>query len=104
MWSDNNIVRALSNFHSLEIIAQGLKQKRKVDGIRKREKTLVPCPKQNRDYSETFHLIHKGNGTESKYDVSLESHKHGWTPKLSVRYFNMNLNNAYRVSHHGRCC
>ena len=97
MWSDNNIVRTLSNFHSPEILSEGLKRKRKVDGVRECAQTPVPCPKQNKDYSETFHLIDKGNGAEVKYHISLESHKYGWTPKLLVRYFNMNLNNAYKV-------
>ena len=57
----------------------------------------MSCPEQNRDYSKTFHLIDKGNGDEAKYDIGLQSHKHGWTPKLSLRYFNMNMNNAYKI-------
>ena len=84
MWSDNNIVRTLSNFHSPEVIEDGLNRKRKVNGVRERAQTPVPCPKQNKDYSETFHLFDKGNGAESKYDIGLESHRHGWTPKLSM--------------------
>jgi hypothetical protein len=27
----------------------------------------------------------------------METHSHGWTPKLAFRYFNMNLNNAYKI-------
>ena len=46
---------------------------------------------------ETFHSINKGNGAESKYDIGLKSHKHGWSPKLGMRYFNMGSNNAYKV-------
>ena len=26
-----------------------------------------------------------------------EFHLHGWSPKLAAQYFNMNLNNAYKV-------
>ena len=97
MWSDNNIVRTLSNFHSPEVVQDGLQRKRRTNGIRERSQTPVPCPRQNKDYSETFHLIDKGNGAESKYDIGLESHKHGWSPKLGMRYFNMSSNNAYKV-------
>ena len=71
MWSDNNIVRTLSNFHSPEVVQDGLQRKRKVDGLRERAQTPVPCPIQNKDYSETFHLIDKGNGAEFKYNIGL---------------------------------
>ena len=54
-------------------------------------------PEQNQYYSETFHLIDKGNQNEAKYDIGFESHKHGWLTKLVARLFNMNLNNAYQV-------
>ena len=47
MWSDNNIVRTLSNFHSPVVIEDGLQRKSKVDGVRERAQTPVPCPKQN---------------------------------------------------------
>ncbi|KAL7525224.1 hypothetical protein ACHAWF_001263 [Thalassiosira exigua] len=97
IWSDNNIVSTLSNYHSPEVIADGVMRKQKVDGVRAREQTPVDCPVQNKDYSETFHLIDKGNGTEAKYDIGMESHTHGWSPKLCFRYFNMTLNNAYRI-------
>jgi hypothetical protein len=97
MWSDNNIVRTLSNFHSPNIVEDGLNRKRKVDGKREQAQTPVPCPEQNKDYSETFHLIDKGNGAEAMYDIPLESHSHGWTPKLGMRYFNMSCNNAYKI-------
>ena len=29
--------------------------------------------------------------------LSTESHFHGWGPKLAARYFNMNINNAYKL-------
>ena len=72
-------------------------RKRRVDGVREPHKTAVPCPEQSRDYSETFHQIDKGNMVEAKYDIALESKTHGWTPKLACRYFNINLNNAYKI-------
>jgi len=99
MWADNNIVRTLSNFHSLEILEAGLglKRRRKVNKKREQHPTDVPCPWQQKDYSETFHLIDKGNGAEAKYDLMLENKKHGWTPKLALRFFNMTLNNAYKI-------
>ena len=54
MWSDNNIVHTLSNFHSPTIVEDGLNQKQKVDGKREHVQTLVPCPRQNKDYSKTI--------------------------------------------------
>jgi hypothetical protein len=45
----------------------------------------------------TYHLIDKGNGAEAKYDLSTESHLHGWTPKLAAHYFNMNIYNAKKL-------
>ena len=97
MWSNNTIVRTLSNLHLPKVVQDGLQWERKVNDVPGQAQTPVACPLQNKDYSETFHLIDKGNGTKSKYDIRLESHKHGWSPKLGMRYFNMNLNNAYQV-------
>ena len=97
MWADNNIVRTLSNCHPPKIIIDGLMRKGKTDGVRDRTQSPVPCPQQNQYYSQTFHLIDKGNCNEAKYDIGMESHKHGWAPKLSLRYFNMTLNNAYQI-------
>ena len=97
IWSDNNFVRTLSNFHSPELIEEGLNRRRRVDGSREGDPTPVTCPHQNKNYSETFHLIDKGNGAEAKYDLGFESHTHGSSPKLSFRYFNMCLNNAYKI-------
>ncbi|KAL7527968.1 hypothetical protein ACHAXR_007787 [Thalassiosira sp. AJA248-18] len=75
MWSDNNIVKILSNFHTPEVLvaAEGVRRKRRVDGVREQEMTEVSCPVQQKDYSETFHLIDKGNGKESKYDMGVHS-------------------------------
>ena len=97
MWSDNNIVRTLSNFHPPKILQDGLLWNRRVGGVWERHQTSVSCPEQNRDYSKTFHIIDKGNGAEAKYNIGLQSHKNGCTPKLRLRYFNININNAYKV-------
>jgi hypothetical protein len=37
---------------------------------RENDRTDVSCLTQQKDYSQTFHLIDKGNGKESKYDMS----------------------------------
>jgi hypothetical protein len=55
---------------------------------RSREQTDVDCNEQQVDYCNTYHQIDKGNGAEAKYDLSTESHLHGWGPKLAARYFN----------------
>ena len=47
--------------------------------------------------SDTFNLIGKGNVAEDKYNLSEQSQKHGWSPKLSLRLFNMNFNNTYKI-------
>jgi hypothetical protein len=57
------------------------------------------CNAQQIDYCSTYHKIDKGNGAEAKYDLSTESHLHGWGPKLAARYFNMNLNNTAKLYH-----
>jgi hypothetical protein len=95
MWADNNIVKTLSNYHRPERIKDALRRKRKINGKRERERTLVPCPLQQIRYSETFHLIDKGNGAEAKYDLGGESKTHGWSPKLHWRYINMGCNNSH---------
>ena len=97
MWSDNKIVRTLSKCHPQKILQDGLLRKHRVGGVREIHQTSVSCTEKNWDYSKTFHLIDKGNGAEAKYDIGLQSHKHGWTPKLSLRYFNMNMKNAYKI-------
>jgi hypothetical protein len=79
-----------------------MRRKKRNPRTRKREREFsnVDCPDQQKTYCRTYHKIDKGNGTEAKYDISTESHLHGWGPKLATRYFNMNLNNAYKVY----CC
>ena len=110
MWSDNNIVKTLSNFHSPEILPAGsaVRRKRKVNGKREQHRTEVMCPVQLLAYTLTFHLIDKGNGTESGYDLGGHSKVHNWSPKLTMRFVNMNLNNDHlsrthhRASEHNR--
>ena len=89
-------MKTLSNFHSPELlkVGEGMLRKRKVDGRREQHQTEVSCPAQNKTYSETFHLIDKGNGAEANYDMGGHSKGHNWSPKLTMRYFNMNLNNG----------
>jgi hypothetical protein len=103
VWGDNNFVKTLSSFHSPVILRGGMRRKKRNPRTRKREREFsnVNCPHQQKTYCRTYHQIDKGNGTEeAKYDISTESHLHGWGSKLAARYFNMNLNNAYKVY----CC
>jgi len=67
VWSDNNKVKTLSNFHSPDVLEVGLGMLRKmrVDGKRDRDKSEVPCPVQMKDYCETFHLIDKGRAVHT---------------------------------------
>jgi hypothetical protein len=67
VWSNNALVRTLSNFHGPEILEAGmgvLRKMRDEDGKRERHKTKVPCPAQTKDYCNTFHLIDKAGGEE----------------------------------------
>ena len=57
----------------------------------------VSCPTQQKDYSQTFHLIDKGNGKESKYDMGGQTKGHNWAPKFVMRYWNFNLGNAHTM-------
>jgi hypothetical protein len=57
----------------------------------------VSCPAQQKDYSETFHLIDKGNGKEKKYDMGGQSKGHNWAPKLLMRFWNFNLGNSHQM-------
>ena len=42
--------------------------------------------------------IDKSNQVEARYVLGKQgSKKHGWAPKLSFRFFNMTLNNAYKI-------
>jgi hypothetical protein len=99
VWGDNNFVKTLSNFHSPVIMTGGIKRKKRnlITKRREREFSDDDCPVQQKSYCNTYHKIDKGNGAEAKYDLSTESHLHGWGPKLAARLFNMNTNNAYKL-------
>ena len=99
VWSDNNLVKTLSNYHEPQIVASGM-MRRKIgdDGIRQKDATPVDAPIQNVDYSDTYYQIDKSNQIEARYVLGKQgSKKHGWAPKLSFRFFNMTLNNAYKI-------
>jgi hypothetical protein len=99
VWADNNFVKTLSNFHSPTIVEGGMKRRVRgsVTKKRAREQSDFDCNAQQIYYCKTYHKIDKGNGAEPKYDLSTESHLHGWGPKLAARYFNMNLNNTAKL-------
>jgi hypothetical protein len=99
VWSDNNKVKTLSNFHSPDVleVVLGLLRKMRVDGKRDRDKSEVPCPVQMKDYCETFQLIDKGNGAEAHYDMGGKSRTHNWLPKLVFWLWNMSMHNAYKI-------
>ena len=100
LWADNNIVKTLSNYHTPNILPEGagvLRKKKGPDGKRLSQRDEVPCPEQNREYSETFHPIDKGNGAEATYDMGGKSRTHNWSPKLVLRLLNMTMNNAYKI-------
>jgi len=64
---------------------------------RDKDPSDVDCPAQQKTYCETYHWIDKENGVEAKYDLSTESHLNGWGPKIAARYFNIDINNSYKV-------
>jgi hypothetical protein len=99
VWADNNFVKTLSNFHPPTIVEGGMRRRVQdpVAKKRSREQTDDDCNEQQIDYCKTYHKIDKGNGAEAKYDLSTESHLHGWGPKLAACYFNMNINNSYKM-------
>ena len=72
VWSDNALIKTISNFHGPEILEAGMDVMQKQqddDGKRERMRTNVPCPTQMKDYCETFHLINKRNGAEAYYNL-----------------------------------
>jgi hypothetical protein len=96
VWSNNALVRTLSNFHGPEIFEAGmgvLRKKRDSNGKQERTKMGV----QTRDYCNTFHLIDKGNGAEANYDLEGKSRLHNWSPKLIFWLYNMSIYNAYKM-------
>ena len=99
VWSDNNLVKTLSNYHQPQIIPAGMMRRKIGDnGIREKDATPVNTPMQNVNYSDTYYQINKSNQIEAQYVlVKQGSKKHGWAPKLSFRFFNIMLNNAYKI-------
>tara|TARA_B110001450_G_C17331091_1_gene363491 strand:- start:195 stop:566 length:372 start_codon:yes stop_codon:yes gene_type:complete len=99
VWLDNNLVKTLSNYHQSQIIPSGMTRKKIGDnGIREKDATLVNAPMQNVNYSDTYYQIDKSNQIEARYVLGKQgSKKHGWAPKFSFRFFNMTLNNAYKI-------
>ena len=99
LWADNNIVKTLSNFHSPTIlkVGEGVLRRRRVDGKREQVRTKVQTTAQHKVYSETFHLIDKGNGKEGKYDMGGHTKGHNWAPKLSMRFWNFGMGNAHTI-------
>ena len=93
-------VKTFLNYHTPNIFLEEvgvLRKKKGPDGKRLPQRDEVPCPEQNREYSETFHLIDKGNGAEATYDLGGKSRTHNWSPKLVLRLVNMTMNNAYKI-------
>ncbi len=100
MWSDNALVRTLSNFNGPMILEVGsgvLQQKRDGDEKQERTKTEVPCTAQTQDYCKTFHLTDRGNWAEANYDLGGKIRLHNWSSKLIFWFCNMSLNNAYKM-------
>ena len=95
IWSDNNLVYILSNFHTPKVVIGGFQRTRKVNGACEMDPADVPCPQQNTNYSDTFYLINKGNSAEAKYDLSGQSRKHWWSHTLSLWLVNMNFKSSY---------
>ena len=68
VWSDNNLVKTLLNYHQPQIIPAGM-MRRKIgaDGIREKDASEVDAPMQNVDYSDTYYQIDKSNQIEARY-------------------------------------
>ena len=79
VWSDNNLVKILSNYHQPQIIPAGMMRRKIGDnGIREKDATPVNAPMQNVNYSDTYCQIDKSNQIEAQYVlVKQGSKKHG---------------------------
>ena len=75
-----------------------MRRKIEEDGIREKDATPVNAPMQNVNYSDAYYQINKSNQIEAQYILAKQgSKKHGWAPKLFFLFFNMTLNNAYKI-------
>ena len=100
VWSNNCLVlQKVIKLSEPIIVVDGLMRKKMGDNdVQEKHQSPVNAPKQNVDYSNTFHQIDKGNMIESRYVLGKQgSKKHGWSPKLLFIFFNMTLNNAYKI-------
>ena len=62
VWSDNNLVKTLSNYHEPQIVAAGmLRRKIGPHGVREKNQSEVDAPIQNVDYFDTYYQIDKSN-------------------------------------------
>ena len=99
IWSDNNLVKTLSNYHEPQVVpARMMRWKIGPDGVREKDQSKVNDPLQNANYSDTYYQIDKSNQIEARSVLGKQgSKKHDWAPKLSFRFFNMTLNNEYKI-------
>ena len=93
-------MKYLSNYHTPAVIEgkDGVRRRTRdpVTKIRSRLAKWVDIPAQAKDYSLHFDKIDQGNGQEEKTKIMMKSRLHNWTPKLSLRFYNFNENNAYK--------
>jgi hypothetical protein len=97
MWADNNIVTTLSNCHSPNFLKVGdgvMRRKRNLDKSRDQHQSAVKIPEQTKAYTRKFFKIDHRNLKDAKYDLKGQSKKHNWSPKLGLRFFNVNTGNA----------
>ena len=60
IWSDNNLVRILFNFHTPKIVEGGVKRKRRVQGTQERTKSPVACPQKQSIIRRPFISLTRG--------------------------------------------
>ena len=98
VWFDNSIVLMLSNYYSPVFLDVGqgmLRRKKDKNSTRERNQSEMKCPKENKDYSNTFGKIDSSNMKEQRYDQKFESKTHNWSPKLVFCLFGVNSQNAF---------
>ena len=66
VWSDNNLVKMLSNYHEPKIVPAGmLRRKNGPDGVSEKDQSEVDAPIQNIENSDTYYQIDKSNQIEA---------------------------------------